>query len=109
MSGVLSSKVLESLAISNLISIAEQPGMLSNLAYTNLVANTNLSMQNAVANQQWLNQLGVAILGRTVNSMTGLHPLEVASANYILTGNTIAREIVALRAMLSAFIGSRQN
>ena len=44
--------VVEGVAIGNLKCVSEQPAMLSNLAYSNSVANNNLSMQNAVANQQ---------------------------------------------------------
>lgn len=58
--------VIETVAIGNIKSVAEQPAMLSNLAYSNLVANTNLSQENAVANQQAMNELSVAITGALV-------------------------------------------
>lgn len=60
--------VIESVAISNIKSVAEQPAMLSNLAYSNLVSNTNVSQQNAVSNQQQMNELSVALLSLIVKS-----------------------------------------
>ncbi|HZS48316.1 MAG TPA: hypothetical protein VFC63_24820 [Blastocatellia bacterium] len=82
--------------------ISEQTAMLSNLVYANLVANVNLSQQNAVANQQAMNELGVAILGKVVNLISNLGPLEARSATEILTGNTFAELIVDLKAALAA-------
>lgn len=96
-------KVIEGVAIGNLKSISEQPAMLSNLAYSNAIANNNLTMQNAVANQQTLNETGVAVLGKTVNEVSNLGPLESKSSSEILSGNTIAEQISALKASVQAF------
>jgi 5-enolpyruvylshikimate-3-phosphate synthase len=90
--------VVEAVAIGNLKSISEQPAMLSNLAYSNTVMNTNLAAQNAVSNQQALNELGVSILGKTVNVVSNLGPLEAKSAQEILTGNTMGELIADLKA-----------
>lgn len=90
-------------AITNLKSIAEQPAMLSNLAYSNVIANTNLSQQNAVANQQAMNELGISIVGKTVNKVSDLGPLEARSAVDILTNNEYAQTIADLKATLQAF------
>lgn len=54
--------------------IAEVPTMLSNLMYANLVASTNLSQQNAVAHQQALNEMAVAITGACVDFLAGPKP-----------------------------------
>jgi 5-enolpyruvylshikimate-3-phosphate synthase len=90
--------VTEAVAISSLKSISEQPAMLSNLAYSNTVVNTNLAAQNAVANQQAINELGVSILGKMVNVISNLGPLEAKSAQEILSGNTLAEQISDLKA-----------
>lgn len=90
--------IIEAVAIGNLKSIAEQPAMLSNLAYSNTVVNTNLSMQNAVSNQQAMNELGVAVTGKTINRLINLGPLEAVSVTQILTGNTVAEEKLDLSA-----------
>lgn len=95
-------QVLQAVAVSNLKSIAEQPAMLANLAFSNLVTNTNLAAQNAIAHQQALNELGISILGKTVNLIATLGPLEAKSAEELLTGNTIAEEIAALKAAVEA-------
>jgi len=100
----LPDSIIQSIAIGNAKSIGEQPAMLSNLAYSNTIANTNLSQQNAVANQQAMNELGIAIVGKTVNSLTNLGPLEARSAVDVLTGNSLAEEIADLKAAIQAFV-----
>ncbi|MDB5035736.1 MAG: putative body protein [Chlorobi bacterium] len=90
--------ITESIAIGNVGSIANQPAMLSNLMYANLVQNTNLSQQNAVANQQAMNQLGISIVGKTVNLISNLSPMEAVAVQKLDTGNDVAEEIAALKA-----------
>lgn len=102
-------ETVTAIAIANLKSVAEQPAMLSNLAYSNVVANTNLSQQNAVANQQAMNELGIAIVGKVVNSLTNLSPLEARSAVDVLTDNALADEIASLRAAVQAFAGKAKS
>lgn len=97
------------IGIANLKSIAEQPAMLSNLAYSNIIANTNLSQQNAVANQQAMNELGISIVGKTVNKVSDLGPLEARSAVDVLTDNALADEIASLRAVIQAFTQKPQS
>lgn len=101
--------VIDAVSIGNLKSIAEQPAMLSNLAYSNTVANTNLAAQNAVANQQALNELGISVLGKTVNVVSNLGPLEAKSAQEILTGNALAEMIADLKAVTSNLNRVSQN
>jgi hypothetical protein len=103
-SNSLPESIIQSIAIGNAKSIGEQPAMLSNLAYSNVVANTNLSQQNAVANQQAMNELGISIVGKTVNSLTNLGPLEARSAVDVLTGNSLAETIADLKATIQAFV-----
>jgi Killing trait len=96
-------QITDAIDIANLKAIGEQPAMLSNLAFSNLVNNVNLAQQNAVANQQAMNQLGVSVLGKAVNLITTLGPLEAASATHVLTGNTVAQDIADLKAAVQAF------
>jgi len=91
------------IGVSNLKSVAEQPAMLSNLSFSNTVTNTNLSQQNAVSNQQAMNELGISILGKTVNKVSDLGPLEARSAVDVLTNNELAQTIADLKASLEAF------
>ena len=83
--------------------IASQPAMLSNLLFANLVANINLSQQNAVAAQQALNELGLAILAKSVNLISNLSPEEARSDVALLTGNSLAETLADLKATLQAF------
>lgn len=103
MSSSLDPGIVEAVAIGNLKSIAEQPAMLSNLHFSNVVANTNLSAQNAVANQQAMNELGVAVTAKAVNTVSNLGPLEARSAVDILTNDEVAQAIADLKASLAAF------
>jgi hypothetical protein len=92
--------LIEAVAISNLSAIASQSAMLSNLAFSNTVTVLNLSMQNAVAHQQAMSQLRVAILGRAVNVTSNLHPVESRSASEVLFGSAIAEALAGLKAAI---------
>lgn len=91
------------IGITNLKSVGEQPAMLSNLAYSNTIANTNLSQQNAVANQQAMNELGISIVGKTVNKVSDLGPLEARSAVDVLTNDEVAQALMDIKGALQAF------
>ena len=77
--------------------------MLSNMAYSNMVANANLSMQNAVSNQQAMNELNVSVTAAASNIVKNIGPLEARSAVDVLTNNELAAEISGLKATLAAF------
>jgi len=91
------------IGITNLKSVGEQPAMLSNLAYSNTIANTNLSQQNAVANQQAMNELAITIVGKTVNKVSDLGPLEARSTVDVLTNNEVAQAVLDLKAAVQTF------
>lgn len=105
-SNTLPTEIVQSIAIGNAKSVAEQPAMLSNLAYSNTIANTNLSQQNAVANQQAMNELSISVVGKTVNNISNLGPLAARSAVDVLTDNELAQTIADLKAALQAFQGA---
>jgi|SRR6185369_15493859 len=90
----LPDQITESIAIGNVKSVAEQPAMLSNLNFANALANVNLAQQNAAANQQAMNQLGITVTGGAINLIANLNPLEAVSASTILTGNVVAQELI---------------
>ena len=89
------------LAIANVKSVAEQPAMLSNLMFANNVSNTNLAQANAVSNQQNMNEVGTSVVGKVVNSITNLGPLEAMSALQILTGNEVAEELIDIKSAMA--------
>lgn len=103
--GSVPGDIVESIAMANVKSVAEQPAMLANLALSNLIANVNLSQQNAVSNQQALNQICLTVVGKVVNLLTTLSPLEAMSDEKVLTGNAVAEEIADLKASLQALTG----
>jgi hypothetical protein len=94
--------VVEAIAVANLKAVAEQPASLANMAFSNLVQNTNLAQQNAVSHQQAMNQLSVAIVGKVVNLLTTLGPEEARAAREVLTGDAGAGEIADLKAAAAA-------
>ncbi len=63
--------IIEAIAVSNAKSIGEQPAILANLALANQIANTNLSQQNAISNQQAMFQLQMATLSKCVEVILG--------------------------------------
>ncbi len=95
--------ITEAVSVSNVSAIAGQPAVLSNLALGNLIQNINLSQQNAIANQQTMNEIQATVVGKVVNLLTTLGPLEAMSAQQLLTGNALAEELADLKATLEAF------
>ncbi|HEV2913203.1 MAG TPA: RebB family R body protein [Pyrinomonadaceae bacterium] len=100
---VLPDDIRESIAIGNVKSVAEQPSMLSNLAYANQISNVNLSQQNAVSNQQALNQLGLSVTGKSVNLVANLSPMEAVATVKLDTGNDVAQQLADLQGTVAAF------
>ncbi len=91
--------IREAVAIANLKSIAEQPAMLSNLAYANLISNVNLSQQNALSNQHAMNQLTVSVTSKAVNKISNLSSLEAASLTTLLTAKELAEQIAQTKSV----------
>ena len=102
-SSVLPDDIREAIAIGNVKSVAEQSSMLSNLAYANLISNTNLAQQNAVSNQQGANQLGVTVTGKSVNLVANLSPMEAVAAVKLDTGNDVADQLADIKGTIQAF------
>jgi hypothetical protein len=102
LTSALPDDIRESIAIGNVKSVAEQPSMLSNLAYANLIANVNLAGQNAVSNQQAMNQLALTVTGKVVNLVANLSPMEAVAVVKLDTGNDIAEQISDLKAAVGA-------
>lgn len=102
----LNDEVVSAVAIGNLKAISEQPAMLSNLAFANSVASTNLGQQNAISNQRSVDELGVSTLARGTNTVSNLGPLQARSAVEILTNNELAQTIVDLKSVVEAFAQS---
>jgi hypothetical protein len=91
--------IRQSVAIANVKTVAEQSAMLSNLSFSNLITNDNLSQQNAVSFQQSMNQLTITVTGKGINRVSNLGPLEAISVEEVLTSNDVAKDIAELRAV----------
>jgi hypothetical protein len=99
----LNDQVVSAVAIGNLKSISEQPAMLSNLLLANLTASTNLSQQNAVTNQQSINELGISVVSKTSHAVATVGPLEARSSVDILTNDELAQAVSDLKAVVHSF------
>ncbi len=98
-SGGVPDDIRESVAIANVKSVAEQPAMLSNLSFSNLLTNNNLSQQNAVSFQQSMNQVAVTVTAKGVNRISDTSPMEAMAVTELLTSNDLAAQIAQLRAV----------
>ncbi|MEM9216680.1 MAG: R body protein [Cyanobacteria bacterium P01_F01_bin.150] len=105
-SSELPDDIRESIAIANAKSVAEQPAMLSSLTYSNSISNVNLSQQNAVSNQQALNQLAITVIGETVNRVSNLSPMETVAVLKLDSGNDVAEQISDLKAAVAPLTNS---
>ena len=106
---MLDEEVISSVAIGNLKAISEQPAMLSNLAYLNVVSTNNLGQQNAVANQQAVNELGISVVAKGSNTVSNLDPMTARSAVDILTNDEMAQTIADMKSVLQAFGGADKH
>ncbi len=91
--------IRESVAIANVKSVAEQAAMLSNLSFSNLLTNNNLSQQNAVSFQQSTNQVAVTVTAKAVNRISNTSPMEAMSVRELLKSNDLDSQIADLRAV----------
>ena len=93
--------IRESVAIGNIKSVAEQPAMLSNLTFSNLLNNDNLSQQNALSNQQAMNQLGLTATGKAINRISDPDPREAVAILKLDTGNDMAEQLAEVKAAVA--------
>ena len=93
--------IRESIALGSFCGIAGQPSSLSNLAYSNMIANNNLTQQNTVANQQAMNQVARAVLGDVVNLVANVSPMEAVAVTKMDTGNDVAQQLMDLKAAIA--------
>jgi len=107
--GSLPGEIIEPIAIASLSSISGQASSLANLTYSNTIANTNLTQQNTVANQQAMNEVAESVLGKTVNLVANLNPLEAVAATKLETGNDIAQQVMDLKAAINDFKRARMK
>lgn len=58
--------IVDAIAMSNAMSVGEQPAILANLALADQIFNLNLAQQNALVNQQVIFQIELAALAKCV-------------------------------------------
>jgi hypothetical protein len=99
----INEEVIDVVANANLKSIAEMPAQLANLLYSNTVANINISQQNAVANQQAMNELGIAVVAKACHLLGVAGPREARSAIDIVTNEELEQTIADLKKQLMEY------
>lgn len=104
---MLDEQIVSAVATGNLKAISEQPALLSNLAYSNVLSTNNLGQQNAVSNQQAGNQINAPIVAKAVNTVSDLGPMDSRSAVDVLTNDELAQTIADLKSAVEAFAGSK--
>lgn len=104
-SGALPGAVVEAVALAGASGVGLQPSTLADIQLSNLVQNTNQAAENEVSFQQTQNGIQATALGKVVNMLTTLGPLQSMSATQLLTGNAVAEEIGGLKGTLAAFSG----
>lgn len=82
-------------------SASEKTAPLSNLALGNLIQNVNQAQENAVSFQQSQNSIQATVLGKVVNMLTQLGPLEAMSAQQVPTESEIAENLAAVKEELA--------
>lgn len=87
-------KIVESVSVGNLKTIAD--------ASAHSMA---LAMQNAVAHQQAMQQIQLSVVGNITKRLTEVDPAEARSIGKVLTGNDLAEQL----AQLSSAIASIQQ
>lgn len=95
--------ITSSVSTGGLCSIPTQPAMLSNVAWSNRVASTNLGAENALSNQQAMGKVGLSAVASATNKVSDLSPGSARSAVDVLTNNEVAQAIADLKAAVQAF------
>lgn len=96
-------EIVTVLGLTSLNANASHPSRLANLGYSNVTNNVNRGAQNAVSNQQAHSKLALSIVGKSVNAVGNLGPLQARSSVDVLTNNAVGQTITDLKASLSAF------
>ena len=86
---------------------AQQPAMLSNLAYTNQVSSNDLAAKAQLSNQDAMNRLRLGILARAVDAVQRTGPLTARSSVEVVSANEAAQDLADLRSAASAATGRR--
>lgn len=94
-------------AVEDLLAIAQQGALVSNLAFANQVRNTDLAGQTQLVRQQGMSQLRLSILARAAGRVQTLSALEARASVDVFSGNELAQTLADLRAATSALAGNR--
>ena len=69
----LPKEIVEAIALSNALSVGEQPAILANLALANTIFSLNLAQQNAIVSQQAVFQIELAALAKCLEALLAVN------------------------------------
>jgi hypothetical protein len=93
--------IIEAGADDTLLAISSQPAELSNLEFSNAVTNNGMAAQNAVTNQSAISQVGLTAVGKAVQMVSSLTPMQARSAQEVLTGSQVASGIAVQKSIIT--------
>src|SRR5262245_6002676 len=82
-SGNLPPEIVQSIAIASANSVGIQPAILANIALANQITNLNLAQQNAIANQQAMNQVMLATMAKCVEIIFAIDPKDAQGVDHL--------------------------
>ncbi|RTL24397.1 MAG: hypothetical protein EKK52_01305 [Burkholderiales bacterium] len=90
-------------AVEDLLSLAQQGALVSNLGFANQVRNNDLAGQAQLVCQQGIGQLRLSILARAAGRTQSLSATEARSSCSALSANELAATLADLRATVAAW------
>ncbi len=93
--------------VEELLAIAQQGAMASNLAIANQVRNVDLSGQTQLALQQSMNQLRLSILAKATGRVQTLSAHEARASAGAFSGSELAQTLAELSATAAAWAAPR--
>lgn len=84
-----------------LVAVSSQSAELSNLEFSNAVTNNGMASQNAVTNQAAISQIGLTAVGKAVQMVSSLTPMQARSAQEVITNNSVASGIAIHKSIIT--------
>lgn len=97
--------IQEAAAITSLVTTSQQSAILSNLAMSNSVLQTNLAQQSVIGNQRSLGKLQIISAAKSARMVNGLEVAESKASSEYLTSDATSEQIADLKATIESLSG----
>src|SRR2546421_684183 len=94
--------IIEAGATASAVVTGSGSSTMANLGFGNAVINNGMASQNAVANQRAISQVGLMAVGKAVQMVSTLTPLQARASQDVLTDNPLASSIAAEKSVTPA-------